>query len=331
MFCATVMCGNNALSWNTVLTSRKYGGTPVTSLPPSSIRPASGRSKPAISRSKVVFPDPDGPSKVKNSPAAMVSSTPPRATTSPYRFFRPATWTAAAAAPGYPAAAGCTGPGTVIIRLVVPRFSRDPQCNPCPVMVTVRNGRSAGELAGQALDAVDETGQEAVGLAGRDVGDAGHQLAQHDGELPAGQVRAQAVVRSRCAEADVRVRRAGDVEAVGIAEHGLVAVGRVIEQHRLVALAVVMPVHGVVPCQGPPHEQDGRGVTDDLLDRGFEPALQVGEEQGPLLRVLGEQHQPVRERVAGGLVARHHQEDEEGGEFGGGELLPVDVRGHQGG
>jgi len=33
-----------------VLTSRRYGGRPVTSRPASSIRPWSGRSKPAISR-----------------------------------------------------------------------------------------------------------------------------------------------------------------------------------------------------------------------------------------------------------------------------------------
>ena len=31
--------------------------------------PSSGRSKPAISRSVVVLPEPDGPSSVKNSPA----------------------------------------------------------------------------------------------------------------------------------------------------------------------------------------------------------------------------------------------------------------------
>jgi hypothetical protein len=42
----------------------------VTSTPPSSIEPPSGRSKPAIMRSSVVFPEPDGPSIVKNSPSS---------------------------------------------------------------------------------------------------------------------------------------------------------------------------------------------------------------------------------------------------------------------
>ena len=44
-------------------------------------RPASGRSKPAITRSVVVLPDPDGPSIVKNSPArtsSVRSARPPR-------------------------------------------------------------------------------------------------------------------------------------------------------------------------------------------------------------------------------------------------------------
>src|SRR4051794_1876352 len=45
--------------------------------------PASGRSKPAIMRRQVVFPEPDGPSRVKNSPRRMSRSTPSTATTSP--------------------------------------------------------------------------------------------------------------------------------------------------------------------------------------------------------------------------------------------------------
>ena len=39
------------------------------SRPVSSTRPASGSSKPAIIRSEVVLPQPDGPSSEKNSPA----------------------------------------------------------------------------------------------------------------------------------------------------------------------------------------------------------------------------------------------------------------------
>ena len=50
-------------------TLRRWGGTWATSTPSSRISPAVGRSKPAIIRSVVVFPHPDGPSSEKNSPA----------------------------------------------------------------------------------------------------------------------------------------------------------------------------------------------------------------------------------------------------------------------
>src|SRR3954453_22414166 len=63
------------------------------SSPPSRIRPASGRSKPAISRSVVVLPEPDGPSSVKNSPSPTRRSTLCTATTSSYAFRIPSTAT----------------------------------------------------------------------------------------------------------------------------------------------------------------------------------------------------------------------------------------------
>ena len=66
-----------------MLTSRAYGGSRETSLPPSSTMPSSGRSKPAITRSVVVLPEPDGPSIVKNSPRPISRSTPSTAVTSP--------------------------------------------------------------------------------------------------------------------------------------------------------------------------------------------------------------------------------------------------------
>src|SRR5258705_662610 len=65
------------------------------SAPPSVTRPASGRSKPAITRSVVVLPDPDGPRSVKNSPSATVRSTSATATTSPYVFRIPSQRTSA--------------------------------------------------------------------------------------------------------------------------------------------------------------------------------------------------------------------------------------------
>lgn len=54
-----------------------------TSSPASSIKPLVGSSKPAIIRSVVVLPEPEGPSIVKNSPGATSRSIPATATTSP--------------------------------------------------------------------------------------------------------------------------------------------------------------------------------------------------------------------------------------------------------
>src|SRR3954454_20257554 len=68
------------------------------SAPPSVTRPVSGRSNPAMMRSVVVFPDPDGPSSVKNSPSPTARSTSSTATTSPYVLRIPSTRTSAAKA-----------------------------------------------------------------------------------------------------------------------------------------------------------------------------------------------------------------------------------------
>ena len=68
----TVMWGKSAYSWNTVLTSRRRAGSAVTSTPPSRMVPAVGCSKPAIIRSTVVLPDPDGPRIANSSPSSTV-------------------------------------------------------------------------------------------------------------------------------------------------------------------------------------------------------------------------------------------------------------------
>jgi len=67
-FSYTVMCGQIAYDWNTMPMSRECGGTkwpfPETTRSPMRIVPASGRSRPAMQRRVVVFPQPDGPSSV---------------------------------------------------------------------------------------------------------------------------------------------------------------------------------------------------------------------------------------------------------------------------
>src|SRR5437763_9025002 len=54
---------------------RDAGLSPVTSRPPNQTWPCSGISRPARMRSKVVLPDPDGPSSATNSPSSIVSET----------------------------------------------------------------------------------------------------------------------------------------------------------------------------------------------------------------------------------------------------------------
>ena len=80
------MWGKSAYCWNTVLTSRRYGGVPTASTPPIRISPSSGCSKPAIIRSDVVLPHPDGPSSERNSPVLTWKETAFTAVRSPNRF-----------------------------------------------------------------------------------------------------------------------------------------------------------------------------------------------------------------------------------------------------
>src|SRR5215472_15037780 len=64
---------------------RFSGGVPTRSRPSRKMAPASGRSKPAIIRRSVVLPHPDGPSRVKNSPASMAMLTLSTAFSAPKR------------------------------------------------------------------------------------------------------------------------------------------------------------------------------------------------------------------------------------------------------
>ena len=82
------------------------------------------------------------------------------------------------------------------------------------------------------------TGSPTTSMSGRRV----EELAEDDRDLAAGEVRAEAEVRTGPAEADVRVGVARHVEALGVVEHAGVAVGDAVEQDDLVALGeVVVP------------------------------------------------------------------------------------------
>ena len=55
-----------------MFTGRLCGGTRVTSRPLRTTRPSVGRMNPAMIRSSVVLPQPEGPSSVTSSPSAIV-------------------------------------------------------------------------------------------------------------------------------------------------------------------------------------------------------------------------------------------------------------------
>src|SRR5215469_678727 len=62
---------------------RRCGGSVSTRLSPKLIWPASSSAKPAMSRNRVVLPQPEGPSSVKNSPSSILSAISRTARTDP--------------------------------------------------------------------------------------------------------------------------------------------------------------------------------------------------------------------------------------------------------
>ena len=56
--------------------SRSFGGTRLTTVPPIAISPSVISSRPAIMRSSVDLPQPEGPTSTQNSPSAIATSTP---------------------------------------------------------------------------------------------------------------------------------------------------------------------------------------------------------------------------------------------------------------
>ena len=77
------MCGKSAQRWNTMLVGRRLAGTSVMSRPPTRSVPSSTSSSPAIMRSVVDLPQPDGPSSEKKLPAGTVNEMSRTATLSP--------------------------------------------------------------------------------------------------------------------------------------------------------------------------------------------------------------------------------------------------------
>src|SRR5919202_3235787 len=80
--------------------SRSIGWSRLTTSPPIEIWPSETSSRPAVIRSSVVFPEPDGPTKTTNSPSATVRSTASTATVPPSKTFVTPSNASSAMAPG---------------------------------------------------------------------------------------------------------------------------------------------------------------------------------------------------------------------------------------
>ena len=116
-----------------------------------------------------------------------------------------------------------------------------------------------------------------VGLARRRDGrEPPEQLSVHDADLASCEVRPEAEVRSRGAEAEVGVRVPKHVEAVGVLEDLLVAVGGAVEEEDLVARGELGGGEHRRLGDRAAHPDDRGGPPDDLVDRGLGPALEVG-------------------------------------------------------
>ena len=86
MFSYTSRCGKSAYLWKTVLTGRSCGGVSVMFTPLMCTSPESAEPNPARILSKVVFPQPDGPRMVMNSPCLTLRLTSLRMHLSPKHF-----------------------------------------------------------------------------------------------------------------------------------------------------------------------------------------------------------------------------------------------------
>src|SRR5204863_141029 len=119
------------------------------------MRPASGVSNPAISRSNVVLPQPEGPSNAKNSPRSTETDTPSTAVAAPNRFS--ASMISSSAIRGcsvIPAQAGIQGPR-------VPPPALDPERDLDPALRLAR--------AVERLDHIARIAERDAQIAGRQI------------------------------------------------------------------------------------------------------------------------------------------------------------------
>ena len=136
------------------------------------------------------------------------------------------------------------------------------------------------------------------------------------------------------AEAEVALPPAGDVEAVGVGEPALVAVGRAVDQHDAAPGRDGDPVQLDRARGGAPDElQRGRDPDRLLHRRGGE--RRVAQQQGPLVGVLRQQPEQRAGQAGGGLHPAEEQHHHQAEHLRGrrqvlvGERHAVDLRLHE--
>ena len=151
----------------------------------------------------------------------------------------------------------------------------------------------------------------------------GQQLGEEHAAFEAGEVHAEAVVLGD-PERQVRVGAAVDVEALGVVEDVLVAVGRRVVHRDLVAGLDLDASHFGVGGGGSPEVVQRVGPPQDLLDRALDQGG-VGSQLGQLVRVLEERQQPRRQHRLGGVEAGGDELDEERPEVDLAHHLPTEL------
>src|SRR5918992_1296753 len=86
-FWSTLLCGNSAKCWKTVVVGRLCGGSDTSDWPSRRMSPLVGNSCPPIMRSVVVLPHPDGPSRTTYSPCSTCKLKSSTATVPPGKTF----------------------------------------------------------------------------------------------------------------------------------------------------------------------------------------------------------------------------------------------------
>ena len=181
------------------------------------------------------------------------------------------------------------------------------------------------ESHGHPLDAGHHGGPHPVDVADKlEIGIAAQQHLEEDASLEPGQLGSDARMLA-AAERDVRVGMSSDVEVLGVgAEDLLVAVGGAVEHDDRVARVNELPADLDVGGRGPRHVRHRSGPAQHLLDR-CRDQRGVVDKLPALVRVVDEGQRAERDQVAGGLIARHQQQEGEIQQVVVGELLAVDL------